>query len=148
MRQPSQRLPLPPFGKELVVKLQSDPPPCPIFICFGRNAWQRARQWHNNPTVWALVLPDTSNPAAFRWPVVGLVLIVDWQKDKAANLDRVVALVKVLLGQGAEQVVIWPSWVDFSQPAVVYDPSLPIGQRWVQAREQIVSYRLDGYGDG
>lgn len=41
---PSQRLPLPPFGKELIVRLQSASPPWPIMICLGGDAWQRARQ--------------------------------------------------------------------------------------------------------
>lgn len=48
---PDQRWPLPPFGKELIARLQSASPPWPIVICFGRNAWQRARQWQSNPTV-------------------------------------------------------------------------------------------------
>ncbi|WP_256438875.1 MULTISPECIES: hypothetical protein [unclassified Methylomonas] len=41
---PDQRLPLPPFGRELIARLQSASLPWPIVICFGRDAWQRARQ--------------------------------------------------------------------------------------------------------
>ena len=107
---PDQRLPLPPFGKELIARLQSALPPWPIMICLGLDAWQRARQWQLNPTVWALV--------------------------------------KVLLGYGAECVAVLPSWVDFSQSAFEYDSHLPVGERWVQVRETIVVYRLDGDSDG
>ncbi|MCQ8182300.1 hypothetical protein NP603_14360 [Methylomonas sp. SURF-1] len=140
---PDQRLPLPPFGKELIARLQSTSPPWPIMICFGRDAWQRARQWHCNPTVWALVCPSDSAPVQYRWPVLDLVLIVDWQQDRATGHDEVMALVKVLLGYGAESVTVLPSWVDFSQLAVEYDARLPVGERWVQVREEIVVYRLD-----
>jgi hypothetical protein len=58
------------------------------------------------------------------------------------------ALVKVLLGYGAESVTVLPSWVDFSQLAVEYDAGLPVGERWVQVREEIVVYRLNGGNDG
>lgn len=148
LMQPSQRLPLPPFGKELIARLQSASPPWPIMICFGRDAWQRARQWQSNPTVWALLCPANSSPANYRWPVLGLMLIVDWHRDHAAGRDEVMELVKVLLGCGAEWVAVWPSWVDFSQPAFEYDPRLPVGQRWVQVRDEIVVYRLNGDSDG
>jgi len=140
---PSQRLPLPPFGKELIVRLQSASPPWPIMICLGGDAWQRARQWQCNPTVWVMVCPSHSAPVQYRWPVLDLMVIVDWQLDQAAGHDEVMALVKVLLGYGAESVTVLPSWVDFSQLAVEYDARLPVGERWVQAREEIVVYRLD-----
>jgi hypothetical protein len=145
---PSQRLPLPPFGKELIVRMQSASPPWPIIICLGGDAWQRARQWQCNPTVWALVCPSHSAPVQYRWPVLDLMVIVDWQLDQAAGHDEVMALVKVLLGYGAESVTVLPSWVDFSQLAVEYDAGLPVGERWVQVREEIVVYRLNGGNDG
>lgn len=145
---PSQHLPLPPFGKELIVRLQSTSPPWPIMICLGRDAWQRARHWQSNPTVWALVCPSNSAPAQYRWPVLGLMLIVDWQNNHAAGHDQVMALVKVLLGYGAECVAVLPSWVDFSQSAFEYDSRLPVGERWVQVREEIVVYRLNEDNDG
>ncbi|QPK64126.1 hypothetical protein IVG45_03900 [Methylomonas sp. LL1] len=127
---PDQRLPLPPFGIELIARLQSASPPWPIVICFGRDSWQRARQWQGNPTVWALICPSNSALIQYRWPVLGLMLIVDWQPDQAAGHDDVMALVKVLLGYGAERVAVWPSDVDFSQPAFDYDSGRLVGQRW------------------
>ncbi|WKJ88525.1 hypothetical protein QZJ86_10845 [Methylomonas montana] len=138
---PDQRLPLPPFAKALIARLQSASPPWPIMICLGGDAWQRARQWQCNPTVWSLVFPSNSAPGHYRWPVLGLILIVDWQLDQAAGHDEVMALARVLLQKGAELVAVWPRWVDFSEPAFEYDPCLPVGQRWVQVREQIVIYR-------
>ena len=138
---PSQRLPLPPFGKELSARLQSASPPWPIMICLGGGAWQRARQWHFNPTVWALVCPSNSAPAQYRWPVLDLMVIVDWQLDQAAGHDEVMTLARVLLQQGAELVAVYPRWVDFSEQAFEYNSRLPVGQRWVQVREQIVIYR-------
>jgi hypothetical protein len=48
-----------------------------------------------------------------------------------------------LLQQGAELVAVCPGWVDFSEPAFEQDARLPVGQRWVQVREEIVIYRLD-----
>lgn len=145
---PSQRLPLPPFGKELIVRLQSASPPWPIMICLGGDAWQRARQWHCNSTVWALVCPSHSAPAQYCWPVLDLMVIIDWQLDQAASHDDVMGLAKVLLQQGAERVAVFPRWVDFSEQAFAYDSRLPVGQRWVQVREEIVVYRLDGDSDG
>lgn len=140
---PSQRVRLPPFGKEMIVRLQSASPPWPIMICLGGDAWQRARHWHCNPTVWALVCPSHSAPAQYRWPVLDLVVIVDWQLDQAAGHDEVMSLAKVLLQQGAERVAVYPRWVDFSEQAFEYDSRLPVGQRWVQVREEIVVYRLE-----
>lgn len=117
-------------------------------ICFGRDAWQRARHWQSNPTVWALVCPSHSAPVQYRWPVLDLMVIVDWQLDQAAGHDEVMALVKVLLGYGAESVTVLPSWVDFSQLAVEYDARFPVGKRWVQVRDEIVVYRLNWDTDG
>ena len=77
-----------------------------------------------------------------------LMLIVDWQRDQATGRDEVMALVKVLLSYGAECVTVWPSWVDFSQSAFEYDSRLPVGERWVQVREEIVVYHLDEDSDG
>lgn len=145
---PDQRLPLPPFGKELIARLQSTSPPWPIMICLGLDAWQRARQCQSNPTVWALVCPSNSTPAQYHWPVLGQMLIVEWQIDQTAGHDEVLVLVKVLLGYGAECVAVLPSWVDFSQSAFEYDSCLPVGERWVQVREEIVVYRLNGDNDG
>ena len=145
---PSQRLPLPPFGKELIVRMQSASPPWPIIICLGGDAWQRARQWHCNPTVWALVCPSDSAPAQYRWPVLGQMLIVEWQIDQTAGHDEVLVLVKVLLGYGAECVAVLPSWVDFSQSAFEYYSRFPVGKRWVQVRDEIVVYRLNWDTDG
>ncbi len=144
----NKRSALPPFAKALIARLQSVSPPWPIMICLGGDAWQRARQWHCNPTVWALVCPSHSTPAQYRWPVLDLMVIVDWQLDQAAGHDEVMALVKVLLSYGAECVAVLPNWVNFSQPAFEYDSRLPVGQRWVQVREEIVVYRLDGDSDG
>jgi hypothetical protein len=145
---PSQRLPLPPFGKELIVRMQSASPPWPIIICLGGDAWQRARQWQWNPTVWALVCPSDSAPAQYRWPVLDLMVIVDWHLDQAAGHEEVLALARVLLQQGAELVAVIPNWVDFSEPAFEQDASLPVGERWVQVREQIVIYhRRNGQDD-
>jgi hypothetical protein len=144
----NKRSALPPFAKALIARLQSASPPWPIMICLGGDAWQRARQWQCNPTVWALVCPSHSAPTQYRWPVMDLMLIVDWQLDQAAGHDEVMALVKVLLSYGAECVAVLPNWVDFSQSAFEYDSRLPVGQRWVQVREEIVVYRLDGDSDG
>ncbi|NJA05506.1 hypothetical protein HC024_07190 [Methylococcaceae bacterium WWC4] len=144
----NKRSALPPFAKALIARLQSASPPWPIMICLGGDAWQRARQWHCNPTVWALVCPSHSTPAQYRWPVLDLMVIVDWQLDQAAGHDEVMALVKVLLSYGAECVAVLPNWVNFSQSAFEYDSRLPVGQRWVQVREEIVVYRLDGDSDG
>jgi hypothetical protein len=75
--------------------------------------------------------------------VLDLMVIVDWQLDQAAGHDEVLALARVLLQQGAELVAVCPGWVDFSEPAFEQDASLPVGERWVQVREEIVIYRLD-----
>ncbi len=136
---PDQRLPLPTFGRELIARLQSASPPSPIVICFGRDAWQ----WQGNPTVWALICPSNSAPIRYRWPVLGLMLTIDWQPVQVASHDEVMTLIKVLLGYGAERVAVWPSDVDFSQPAFEYDSGRLVGQRWARVRDEILVYRLE-----
>jgi hypothetical protein len=76
------------------------------------------------------------------------MVIVDWQLDQAAGHDEVMTLAKVLLQQGADLVAVCPDWVDFSEPAFEHDSRLPVDERWVQVREEIVVYRLDGDSDG
>jgi hypothetical protein len=144
----NKRSALPPYAKALIARLQSKSPPWPIMICLGGDAWQRARQWHCNPTVWTLVCPSHSALAQYRWPLLDLMVILDWQLDQAAGHDEVMTLAKVLLQQGAERVAVFPRWVDFSEQAFEYNSRLPVGQRWVQVREEIVVYRLDGDSDG
>lgn len=129
---------LPPFGKALADKRQSDHPPWLVIVCIGRDCWQRARQWQNNPTVWALVMPMHESPLRFIWQVSALFVLVDW--DLGPSHEQIIQLVKVLLFAGAEQVTVRPCWVDFSEPAVAYDASRPVGDRWVQVREQITTY--------
>ncbi len=65
-------------------------------------------------------------------------MLVD--RDLGVSCAQIMQLVKVLLVFGAFQVTVYPRGVDFSLPAYVYDASKPVGERWVQVREQIVTY--------
>jgi hypothetical protein len=128
----------PPFGKALDDKRQSANPPWLVIVCIGHDCWRRARQWQKNTTVWALVLPKYDAAASFIWLVSELCVLIDW--DKGPNPQQILQLVKVLLAAGAYQVTVRPCWVDSRQLAFSYDDSKTIGKRWVQIREQIVTY--------
>jgi hypothetical protein len=129
---------LPPFGRVLTEKLQSDNPPWLVIVCIGRDCWRRARHWQKNPSVWALVMPTAESPLSFIWPVAALCILIDW--DLGPTHKQIIQLVKVLLVAGAEQVTVRPCWVDVNEPAYDYDTSRPVGYRWVQVREQIMIY--------
>jgi hypothetical protein len=128
----------PPFGKALLEKRQSTNPPWLIVVCVGLYCWRRARQWQKNPQVWALVLPESKSPDQFEWLVDNVCVLIDWHKGLTP--EQILVLVKVLIAAGAWQVTVRPGWVDTSQPAYVYDAAKPVDQRWVQVREQIVTY--------
>jgi hypothetical protein len=134
----AHRKKLPPFGRELAEKLQSANPPWLVIVCIGRDCWRRAKHWQKNPTVWALVMPASESPLGYVWQVAALYVLVDW--DLGPTHNQIIQLVKVLLVAGAEQVTVRPCWVDIIQPAVEYDVSRPVGDRWVQVREQIMIY--------
>ena len=137
---------LPPFGRALVDKLHSENPPWLVIVCFGHDCWRRARHWQKNTSVWALVMPQSDSAAGFIWLVNELCVLIDW--DKGPSPEQVLQLVKVLLASGAYQVTVRPCWVDCSEPAFTYDASKPPGKRWIQIREQIVTYPGKGGKNG
>jgi len=129
MAKPSK---LPPFGKQLT---ERQPPPFLVFVCVGAGAWDAAKARNQRDDALALVLPAGDSPGAYTWPVLGCLCVVEWQQP--AQGQMIVELVKALLMAGAESVTVWPRWVDYSQPSVVFDVA---GQRWVQQRETIRTY--------
>lgn len=134
----THRKKLPPYGRELAKKLQSSDPPWLVIVCIGRDCWRRAKHWQKNPTVWALVMPASESPLGYVWQVAALYVLVDW--DLGPTHSQIIQLVKVLLVAGAEQVTVRPCWVDVNEPAFEYDVSTPVGNRWIQIREQIMIY--------
>jgi hypothetical protein len=122
----------------LAEKLQSENPPWLVIVTIGGNCWQRVRHWQKNATVWALVMPASESPLDFVWQVAELCILIDW--DLGPTHKQIIQLVKVLLVAGAEQVTVRPCWVDVNEPAFEYDASKPVGDRWVQVREQIMIY--------
>ncbi len=119
----------PPFGKALQDKLQAANPPRLIIVCIGRNCWGRARNWRKNPTVWALLMPISESVFGF-----------GSARQLGSTHLQIIELVKILLVSGAALVTVPPCRVDISQAAFAYDASRPISERWVQIREQIITY--------
>ena len=138
MLQTHHYLKLPPFGRALACRLQSADPPWLVVVCIGRDCWLRARHWQKNQTLWALVMPASEPASRYIWQVLELCVLIDW--DIGPSREQIIELVKILLLSGAEQVTVRPCWVDVRQPAVEYDASRQAGERWVQVREQIVTY--------
>ena len=130
---------LPPFGKLLVDRQRFKNPPWLVVVCVGGDAWNSAKARNQRGDSVALVLPPDADLAMLSWPVKGCLVVIEWTQPAAEAL--IVELVRSLLLAGAEAVVVWPRWVDFSQPRVEYDGSLPAGQRWVPTRETIRVYR-------
>lgn len=129
---------LPPFGKPLSTMHQNNNAPFIVMVCYGHDSFNRARHFQKNPQVWALVMPDCTEPASYEWMVDGIYVVIMWNHGPGAI--QVMKLVKVLLKSGAAHVTVRPEWIDVKEPAVVYDSSKSIDQRWIQIRERIVTY--------
>jgi hypothetical protein len=130
---------LPPFGKQLVERQRFKNLPFLVFICVGAGAWDAAKSRNQGGDALALVMPPESPAGAYTWPVQGCLCVIEWRQPVPDQI--IVELVKALLKAGAELVTVWPRWVDFNRPAVMYDTTLPAGQRWVQVRETIRIYQ-------
>lgn len=91
---------LPPFGKKLILSTSDS-----IFIFLGDNkSWQRAANEYRRGTTRSLVLPDSDNPAAFRWPVQQRdIIVTDFGEMDELKYKR---LSLVLLKQGALGVIV------------------------------------------
>ena len=83
---------LAPYGKA-VTKTSN------LFIFAGPDSWDRAKQ--RNPGN-ALVLPDGSEPASYKWPVHGLEVMLIWPD---ASRDYVLEFGEHLIRSGAAIVV-------------------------------------------
>jgi hypothetical protein len=131
-----KNLKLPPFGKLLIERQRFKNLPFLIFICVGAGAWEAAKARNQDDDALALVMPAENPAGYYTWPVQGCLCVVDWRQP--APDQMIVELVKALLRAGAESVAVWPRWVDYKQPGVVFDVT---GQSWVQQRETIRVYR-------
>jgi hypothetical protein len=127
---------LPPFGKLLIERQRFKNLPFLVFVCVGAGTWETAKARNQGGDGLALVMPAESRPGAYTWPVQGCLCVIEWHQP--APEQMIVELVKALLRAGAESVTVWPRWVDYKQPAVVFDVA---GQSWIQQRETIRVYR-------
>jgi len=130
---------LPPFGKVLADRQRFTNLPFLAVVCVGHNAWNNAKHWNGLPNdCVAMVLPPELKPSELKWPVNGCLCLIEWNTGPSEAL--IIELVKCLLRSGAEWVTVRPLFVDLSKPAVEYDETRPVGDRWVPAQETIRIY--------
>lgn len=76
-------------------------PTSEIRIYFGSRAWNNA-SIRNSYCADALVLPDSESPAAYRWPVCGVDVLI--LQAGTASLKPIPELAHVLIASGANIV--------------------------------------------
>ena len=103
--------PLPPFAKRWL----ADPPSAGIVVAIGPGAWAKAIGRSHT----CLVLPDVSDPFAFRWPSNNQpALILETGPPNDARLQR---MAEALIRAGAPAVVaLRDSAIDFD-PRVFFE---------------------------
>lgn len=82
----------PPYGKSVTASSN-------LFIFAGPDAWDRAKLRKKGN---AMVLPEGDEPAAYRWPVYGLEVMLIWP---GASRMSVLEFGEHLILSGAELVV-------------------------------------------
>lgn len=127
----SSKSKLPPFGNLLVQRQQFDNLPWMSFVCTGAGAWNNAKVRNQRGDSVAMVLPPRESPNNFKWPVSGLMTVIEW--SQGPSVDQVVELARALLRDGAESVTIWPRWVDYSNPNL----------EWPTEKPPIKTYRVN-----
>ena len=87
-------MPLPPYGRQFVDVIPSSG----IRVWIGPSAWDRAKRC-GYP---AMVLPDETDPAEYRWPVESEGVLVF--EHGVYDTDRLERVAQVLLENGAQMV--------------------------------------------
>lgn len=129
---------LPPYGAILAERQKYQNLPFLAVICVGRDAWNSAKTWNARGENVAMVLPADLKPELCIWPVSNCQCVIEWNAGPDSSL--IVDLARCLLSARAAVVVVWPRFVDYKQPAVTYDETRPLGDRWVQCRETVRVY--------
>ncbi len=88
----SSRARLAPYGKTVTASSN-------LFIFAGPDAWDSAQQRKKGN---AMVLPEGSEPASYRWPVHGLEVMLIW---KNATREAVLEFGEHLIRSGSSLVV-------------------------------------------
>lgn len=128
----------PAYGRDLANRQRWNNPPMSVFVCVGGDAFRSAQHRNKDRDFSAMVLTPGQDPKSLIWPVAGCPVVIDW--DGSASEALIVELVKCLLRALAISVTVWPSWVNTDTPIFDYDPSKPLGQRWIATREHIKTY--------
>lgn len=136
--QPNFTSKYPAYGKALADRQRWGNPPVFVFVCVSGDAFRSAQHYNKDRDFSAMVLTPGQDPKALIWPVAGLPVVIEW--DGSAPEPLIIELVKCLLRALAISVTVWPAWIDSSDPIFDYDPSKPIGKRWVATREYIKTY--------
>jgi len=88
--------PLPPYGKQFLLG-QPDLGP---WVCTGSSAWEVAK----TSSFPRMVMPDSADPADFRWPVEGeIVTVVECGIDAPESIR---GLAHELIGRNGAEAVI------------------------------------------
>lgn len=138
----SKKSKLPPYGAALAERQKWRNFPFLVIVCSGVNAWQRAKEWQHSQSSHALVLPDSTRPAFFKWPVQDCLCIVEW--DTGPSNRIIIELVERLLMHGAKSVTVQPVFADLTIDPWLYDTEKEIGHRWIQRREVLRTYHARG----
>ena len=132
-------LKMPPFGKQLATRLAYNNPPYKIIICVGADAWRSAKDWNGRPEYSAMVLPPDVQPESLQWQVKNCDVQIEWGKEAPISLIK--QLRDALLRSGPNFVVVYPLFVDYRQPAELFNIHT---QQWEQIRERIRVYYPKG----
>ncbi len=101
------QLPLPPYGRQVLARLERDEHPN-IWLFGGGRAWEEAR-WHNQyiGRGTAMLLPLNEDPYYYYWPVKGLTLMLVWLDDLRQEVTwyQITKFGRALVRDGAVLVV-------------------------------------------
>ena len=127
----------PAYGKQLALRIQFKNPPTLIIIeVGGADDWRRAKNWQRHPDFTALVLTPDIEPHKLIWPVQNCNCLIEW--GAAAPESLIIKLTKSLKIAGANDVYVFPLFVDHHSPSHLFDPKT---QKFVQVRENMKFYR-------
>jgi len=105
------QLPLPPYARQLLARLERGEP-LNVWAFGGSRAWEEAA-WHNKyfGPASTLMLPPGDSPHAYQWPVDGLEMMLVWLDGTRDQLwqditrDQLIEFGTVLIQNGASLVV-------------------------------------------
>jgi len=133
---------LPPYGKPIYERIKHLNLPLFVVVCVGMDSWDRAKKWNAGPNnTPAMVLPPGESPDAFKWPVQGCHVILEY--DTGPTPETLQALMQTLLYSHASMVSTRPLQTDVTKD--LYGYRLDTGGR-VDVQEVPITIMGCAYG--